>query len=79
LRVAAQIETLDRRGLSEATIVAGSIGADARAIGAAALPLIKAFAHDRELVFKDALGEFKNPAAPPTPQRIAVPRRRELP
>ena len=34
LRVVAQVETLDRRGLSEATIVAGSIGADARAIGA---------------------------------------------
>jgi len=66
LRVAAQIEALDRRGLSEATIVAGSIGADARAIGGAALPLIKAFARDRELVFKDAPGESKR--APP-PQR----------
>jgi predicted NBD/HSP70 family sugar kinase len=54
LRVAAQLETLDRRGLSEVTIVAGSVGPDARAIGGATLPLIKAFARDRELVFKDA-------------------------
>jgi predicted NBD/HSP70 family sugar kinase len=54
LRVAAQLEALDRRGLSEVTIVAGSIGADARAIGGASLPLIKNFARDREVLFKDA-------------------------
>ncbi len=54
LRVAAQVETLDRRGLSGVTIVAGTIGADARAIGGAALPLIKNFARDREVLFKDA-------------------------
>ena len=65
LRVAAQVEALDRRGLSEATIVAGSIGAEARAIGGAALPLIKAFARDRELVFKDPPGESKRAASPP--------------
>jgi len=53
LRVAAQAEALDRRGLSDATIVAGSIGADARAIGGAALPLIKNFARDREVLFKE--------------------------
>ena len=70
LRVAAQLETFDRRGLSEATIAAGSIGADARAIGGAALPLIKAFARDRELVFKDAPGEAKRAANPPTPGRV---------
>jgi predicted NBD/HSP70 family sugar kinase len=54
LGVAAQIETLDRRGLSDVTIVTGTIGADARAIGGAALPLIKTFARDREVLFKDA-------------------------
>jgi predicted NBD/HSP70 family sugar kinase len=54
LRVAAQIETLDRRGLSDVKIIAGAIGADARAIGGAALPLIKNFARDREVLFKDA-------------------------
>jgi predicted NBD/HSP70 family sugar kinase len=53
-RVAAQFEALDRRGLSEVAIVAGAIGADAPAIGGAALPLIKNFARDREVLFKDA-------------------------
>jgi predicted NBD/HSP70 family sugar kinase len=46
---------LDRRGLSDVDIVAGSIGADAGSIGAAALPLIKHFARDREVLFKDAM------------------------
>jgi hypothetical protein len=70
LRVAAQLDTLDRRGLSEATILAGAIGADARAIGGAALPLIKAFARDRELVFKDTLGDSNRAAAPPPLRRL---------
>jgi predicted NBD/HSP70 family sugar kinase len=48
---------LDRRGLSEVEIVSGSIGADARAIGGAALPLIKNFARDREVLFKDAMSQ----------------------
>ena len=53
---AAQVFTrLDRRGLSEVEIVSGGIGADARAIGGAALPLIKNFARDREVLFKDAM------------------------
>ncbi|MGA2795245.1 MAG: hypothetical protein ABSE69_17305, partial [Roseiarcus sp.] len=43
----------DRRGLSDAAIMAGAIGADARAIGGAALPLIANFARDREVLFKD--------------------------
>jgi predicted NBD/HSP70 family sugar kinase len=55
LRVAATIETLDRRGLSDVKVIAGVVGADARAIGGAALPLIKSFARDREVLFKDAL------------------------
>ena len=37
------------------TIIAGRVGADARAIGGAALPLIKNFARDREVLFKDVL------------------------
>jgi predicted NBD/HSP70 family sugar kinase len=45
---------LDQRGLSDLTIAPGSIGPDARAIGGAALPLIKNFARDREVLFKDA-------------------------
>jgi predicted NBD/HSP70 family sugar kinase len=48
---------LDRRGLSEAEIVSGAVGADARAIGGAALPLIKSFARDREVLFKDAMSQ----------------------
>ena len=53
-RVAFHMSRLDRRGLSEAVVVAGAIGPDARAIGGAALPLIKNFARDREVLFKDA-------------------------
>ena len=48
------METLDRRGLSDVRILAGAVGADARAIGGAALPLIKTFARDREVLLKDA-------------------------
>jgi predicted NBD/HSP70 family sugar kinase len=46
---------LDRRGLSDVDIVSGSIGADAGSIGGAALPLIKHFARDREVLFKDGV------------------------
>ncbi len=56
-RTAQVFAGLDRRGLSEVEIVAGSIGADARAIGGAALPLIKNFARDREVLFKEAMGQ----------------------
>jgi predicted NBD/HSP70 family sugar kinase len=62
-RVAERVERLDRRGLSEAPIVAGVIGADARAIGGAALPLIANFARDREVLFKDVANGLA--AAPP--------------
>jgi predicted NBD/HSP70 family sugar kinase len=53
-RVAERVEGLDRRGLSDVTIVPGVVGADARALGGAALPLIANFARDREVLFKDA-------------------------
>jgi predicted NBD/HSP70 family sugar kinase len=56
-RVSERLAAFDRRGLSDVTILPGAIGADARAIGGAALPLIKAFARDREVLFKDALTE----------------------
>lgn len=58
LRVAAQVETMDRRGLSDVKILSGAVGPDARAIGGAALPLIKNFARDREVLFKDAPNGF---------------------
>jgi predicted NBD/HSP70 family sugar kinase len=51
--VAAQLENLDRRGLSDLKVLEGGIGPDARAIGGAALPLIKNFARDREVLLKD--------------------------
>ncbi|RJF89423.1 ROK family transcriptional regulator [Oleomonas cavernae] len=44
---------LDRQGLTEAAVVEGSIGRDARAIGGAALPLLAAFARDHDVLFKD--------------------------
>jgi predicted NBD/HSP70 family sugar kinase len=53
-RVEARVERLDRRGLSDVAILPGAIGAEARAIGGAALPLIANFARDREVLFKDA-------------------------
>jgi hypothetical protein len=43
--------------LSEVEITAGAVGHDARAIGGAALPLIKNFARDREILFKDAMSQ----------------------
>jgi predicted NBD/HSP70 family sugar kinase/predicted transcriptional regulator len=55
-RTLKKFNALDRRGLSEVEIVAGAIGPDARAIGGAALPLIKNFARDREVLFKDVVG-----------------------
>ena len=57
LLTAAELEKLDRRGLSDVRILAGAIGPDARAIGGAALPLIKNFARDRDVLFKEAAGE----------------------
>jgi predicted NBD/HSP70 family sugar kinase len=54
-RTAQVFASLDRRGLSEVEIVSGGIGPDARAVGGAALPFIKNFARDREVLFKDAV------------------------
>jgi predicted NBD/HSP70 family sugar kinase len=48
---------LDRRGLSEVEFTSGTVGHDARAIGGAALPLIKNFARDREILFKDSTSQ----------------------
>ncbi len=48
---------LDRRGLSDVAFVSGVIGPDAGAIGGAALPLVKAFARDREVLLKDVVAE----------------------
>jgi predicted NBD/HSP70 family sugar kinase len=52
-RIVREADRLDRRGLSPADIVEGAVGPEARAIGAAMLPLLAAFAPDREILFKD--------------------------
>lgn len=52
-RVNERLAGIDRQGLTEAAIVEGSIGRDARAIGGAALPLLAAFARDHDVLFKD--------------------------
>ena len=56
-RTAEIFKTLDRRGLSDVEIVSGTVGADARAIGGAALPLIKNFGRDREVLLKDGIAQ----------------------
>ena len=56
-RTAQVFESLDRRGLSDVAFTPGTIGADAGAIGGAALPLVKAFARDREVLLKDVVAQ----------------------
>ena len=46
---------LDKRGIAPLSIVAGTIGADARALGGAALSLMANFAIDRDVLFKEAV------------------------
>ncbi len=46
---------LDRRGVPALNIVEGLIGRDARALGAASLPLFANFIIDREILFKEAV------------------------
>lgn len=43
---------MNRQGLTDAAIVEGSVGRDARAIGGAAMPLLAAFARDFDVLFK---------------------------
>jgi len=44
---------VDRQGLAEFPILEGSIGADARALGAASLPLFDNFIINRNVLFKE--------------------------
>jgi predicted NBD/HSP70 family sugar kinase len=53
-RIGEKIGHVDRRGLSPFGVIAGTIGSDARALGAASLPLLANFAIDRNVLFKDA-------------------------
>ncbi|OYV26515.1 MAG: hypothetical protein B7X08_01690 [Acidocella sp. 20-63-7] len=52
-RLRMKIAERDLRGLPQAVIVEGSVGGQARALGAAALPLIAQFSRDREVLFKE--------------------------
>lgn len=47
------IETTDRQGIFAFPVVEGSIGADARALGAASLPLFANFIINRNVLFKE--------------------------
>ena len=49
---------MNRQGLTDAAIVEGSVGRDARAIGGAAMPLLAAFARDFDVLFKAKLTRY---------------------
>jgi predicted NBD/HSP70 family sugar kinase len=51
-KVEANVAKLERKGLPPFTIVEGSIGNSARAIGGASLPFLAKFMRDRELLFQ---------------------------
>ena len=55
-RTAEKLDALDKRGLSPVSVFEGTIGTDARAIGAAALPLLAQFGHEREGVVRGVAG-----------------------
>ena len=50
---AARLAALDRQGLSPVSLVQGTVGAGARAIGGACLPLLAKFGRDQEVLLKD--------------------------
>jgi predicted NBD/HSP70 family sugar kinase len=50
----AAMENFDRQGLSPVSVLEGSIGSGARAVGGACLPLLASFTRDRELLFKES-------------------------
>jgi predicted NBD/HSP70 family sugar kinase len=52
-RTREEIAAVDRQGLSEFQLRAGSIGNAARAMGGASLPLLANFTQDREVLFKE--------------------------
>src|SRR5690606_29854015 len=49
----AALAEVNRQGLSPFTLVEGSLGTSARALGGAAIPLLANFTQDREVLFKD--------------------------
>jgi predicted NBD/HSP70 family sugar kinase len=53
-RTIARMRDIDRQGLTDAVIVEGTIGRDARTIGGAALPLLATYARDFDVLFRDS-------------------------
>jgi predicted NBD/HSP70 family sugar kinase len=51
-RIRERFNCMDLQGLAPAEIVEGTIGRDARVLGAASLPLLAGFARDRDLLFQ---------------------------
>jgi predicted NBD/HSP70 family sugar kinase len=51
--VQAALKSVDRQGLAEFPVLEGTIGADARALGAASLPLFDNFIINRNVLFKE--------------------------
>ena len=51
--VQAALKNVDRQGLAEFPVLEGRIGADARALGAASLPLFDNFIINRNVLFKE--------------------------
>ena len=47
------LQRIDRKGLAEFPVLEGSIGADARALGAASLPLFENYIINRNVLFKE--------------------------
>ncbi len=47
------LKSVDRQGLAEFPVLEGTIGADARALGAASLPLFDNFIINRNVLFKE--------------------------
>jgi predicted NBD/HSP70 family sugar kinase len=48
-----KIDNVDMRGLAPFQTISGTLGSDARAMGAASLPLLANYAIDRDVLFKD--------------------------
>ena len=68
-----KLATLETKGLAPHTIVEGSIGNRARAIGAASLPFLAKFMRDRELLFRDPADTRRPASEPASVSRLAAP------
>ena len=51
-RTREKMQGIDMQGVAPIDIVEGSMGRDARVLGAASLPLLASFSHDRDLLFR---------------------------